>query len=119
MPDLNELERLLSEAEARGKPAPWHKFSIKGELHLVCYGPQDDPSDCFDVFEDPREADCDLTIALRNAAPALIAQAREAERLRAAMLEIIDRDRRDHDTPIEMATWIQACARAALTPEKP
>lgn len=80
---LADIRAAIDAADQGGYPAPWHKDTIEGS-HYVCFGPQNDPSECFDVFEDAREADAELTVLLRNNAKWLLSQLAAAQEQQAA-----------------------------------
>lgn len=101
MPDLDLT--LLERAEKAATQAPW------------------DPDGVYNyVVGDSWEEDRELIVLLRNAAPALLAAARENERLRAALelgLCMPDAGFNDQDPRWEWWHQFSLAARAALRPE--
>lgn len=85
MLDLDELER-LEKASGERFPAPWmaeeFPYGTEGKTYWdVTYGPADDPSERFAVFDcDADEATVKLAVAMRNALPELLARIAELER---------------------------------------
>ena len=85
--DLDDLERL----EKAATPGPWEFFDNPTDTGLIagCHSvsPSQDATLVFSCASNfygslsPKRDDRDLIAALRNAAPHLIARAREAERL--------------------------------------
>lgn len=76
-----ELDR-LAELEATATPAPWDYVEGRTLLHIETH--IDHPSGAgIPICSIPlsKRADADLIVDLRNAAPALLAAAREAEEL--------------------------------------
>jgi len=84
-PDLDELRRLLADAT----PGPWHdtyEHYVSDELAgpdgkslLHARSNSDDPEPCF-----RHTPDAQLVIAMRNAMPALLAEAEAGRKLREA-----------------------------------
>jgi hypothetical protein len=113
MPDLDELERLLSEAT----PGDWHQGPYyRADIHAQGYGESGSLAVCGSSMIPQNVSNAALIVALHNHAPALIAQAREAARLRDALVEIDillapQIDERDLEQAREVA-------RAALDPNR-
>lgn len=79
---IEAMEALLG----RATPGPWRDFG--GEIH--CEPPSEDFVSCIGTFEEAcnSENDRGVIVALRNAAPSLLAAAREAVRLREELARV-------------------------------
>jgi hypothetical protein len=89
--ELDALEKL----EKAATPGPWHEYSNHDSVYGTQIGMIDDADSPHDVFqladtsfdEDTSNTNAELMAALRNAAPALIAAARENADLRAKLAD--------------------------------